>query len=89
MLSIDPRLRVASHAAISRTYQNSGVLNPRFQGGMFLGSGVNPDPKNLAVNCQLSTVNCLSTILPLPHSSAPPAKIELGIMLLGEERESK
>jgi hypothetical protein len=25
---------------------------------MFLWWGVNPHPKNLAVNCQLSTVNC-------------------------------
>ena len=27
-------------------------------GGLFLGRGINPQPKNFAVNCQLSTVNC-------------------------------
>ncbi len=30
---------------------------------MFLGWGLNPHLKNLAVNCQLSTVNCLSEIV--------------------------
>ena len=30
------------------------------KGGMFLGWGVNAHHKNLAVNCQLSTVNCLT-----------------------------
>ncbi|PSB06222.1 hypothetical protein C7B69_24450, partial [filamentous cyanobacterium Phorm 46] len=27
-------------------------------GGLFLGWGLNPLPKNFALNCQLSTVNC-------------------------------
>ena len=36
---------------------------------MFLGWGLNPHLKNLAVNCQLSTVNCLKTLTALATSS--------------------
>jgi hypothetical protein len=52
-------------------YQKLGVLNPRCQGGMFLGLGVNSHPQNLTQLCrpqalskrQLSIVNCqLSTV---------------------------
>jgi hypothetical protein len=35
-------------------------LNPPHDGGLFLGWGLNPHPKNLAFNFQLSTFNFLT-----------------------------
>jgi hypothetical protein len=33
-------------------------FKPPYDGGMFLEWDINPHPKNIAINCQLSTVNC-------------------------------
>ena len=47
--------RIELLTPINRNHR--GFKPPRL-GGLFLGRGLNPLPKNFAVNCQLSTVNC-------------------------------
>ncbi|MEG5114744.1 hypothetical protein QUB60_18805 [Microcoleus sp. A2-C5] len=47
-----------------KVHQSTGDLKPPPLGGLFLGWGLNPLPKNFALQSQLSTVNCqLSTEL--------------------------
>jgi len=39
-------------------------FKPPHLDGLFLGWGLNPLPKNFALNCQLSTVNCQLLTMP-------------------------
>jgi predicted ATPase/signal transduction histidine kinase/tRNA A-37 threonylcarbamoyl transferase component Bud32 len=87
---IDENQKQAIHLQIGRSlWQQIGEdlskfmgLKPPQVGRIFLGFGINSHPKNLAVNCQLSTVNCLTENL-----FAIVDHLNLGIELVTELTE--